>query len=330
MMMNVGQLLALLPILVVSLTIVAVMLLVALKRHHWWTATISVAGLNVALMAVVFVSLRLPPLPVTPLLVVDRFALFYMGLVLVATLACATLSHAYMERFRGNREEIYLLLLLAALGGMVLACSRHLGSLFVGLELLSVPAYGLVAYTFRKGRSLEAGMKYLVLSATASATLLFGMALVYAICGTLEFSGLEYTYRGPDAGNPILLLGTGLMLAGLAFKLSVAPFHIWTPDVYEGAPAPVGAFLATASKAAVFAVLMRFLYQSGALDAEIVRTVLAVMAGASILIGNLLAVMQTNIKRLLAYSSIAHFGYLLIPLAAPVATPEAMTVYLVT
>ncbi|HEX4869843.1 MAG TPA: NADH-quinone oxidoreductase subunit NuoN, partial [Moraxellaceae bacterium] len=329
-MIKLEQMIALLPILVVSLTIVAVMLLVALRRHHWWTATIAVAGLNVALMAVVYVSLRLPPVAVTPLLVVDHFALFYMGLVLVTTLACCTLSHAYMEKYRGNREELYLLLLLAALGGMVLACSRHLGALFVGLELLSVPAYGLVAYTFRKGRSLEAGMKYLVLSATASAMLLFGMALVYAIGGTLSFGALEYTFRGPESGSAILMLGTGLMLAGLAFKLSVAPFHIWTPDVYEGAPAPVGAFLATASKAAVFAVLMRFLYESGALDADIVRTVLAVMAGASILVGNLLAVLQTNIKRLLAYSSVAHFGYLLIPLVAPVATPEAMTVYLVT
>lgn len=329
-MIKLEQLIALLPILVVSLTIVAVMLLIALRRHHWWTATIAVAGLNAAVMAVVYVALRLPPVAVTPLLVVDYFSLFYMGLVLVATLACCTLSHAYMEKYRGNREEIYLLLLLAALGGMVLACSRHLGALFVGLELLSVPAYGLVAYTFRKGRSLEAGMKYLVLSATASAMLLFGMALVYAVCGTLGFSGLEYTYRGPESGSPVLLLGTGLMLAGLAFKLSVAPFHVWTPDVYEGAPAPVGAFLATASKAAVFAVLMRFAYESGALDSGILRNMLAVMAGASILIGNLLAVMQTNIKRLLAYSSIAHFGYLLIPLAAPVATPEAMTVYLVT
>lgn len=329
-MMNKEQLLALLPLLVVAVTTVAVMLFIAARRNHWWTATITVAGLNVALMAVVYVWLALPPVQVTPLLVVDDFALFYMGLALVATLACTTLAHAYMEKFRGNREEIYLLLLLAVTGAMVLAMSRHLGALFIGLELLSVPAYGLVAYTYRKGRSLEAGMKYLVLSATASAMLLFGMALVYAICGSLGFEQLQYTYLGPESGHPILLLGTGLMLAGIAFKLSVAPFHLWTPDVYEGAPAPVGAFLATTSKAAVLAVLVRFLYESGALAQDIVRDTLAVLAGVSILAGNLLAVFQTNIKRLLAYSSIAHFGYVLIPLVAPVATPEAITVYIVT
>lgn len=335
-MMAKQELLALLPILIVAVTIVAVMLFIAMRRNHWWTATVTVAGLNTALAAVVYLWLRLPELPhaaaigVTPLLVVDKFALFYMGLALVGTLACSTLSHAYMEKHRGNREEIYLLLLLAVMGAMVLACARHLGALFIGLELLSIPAYGLVAYTFRKGRSLEAGMKYLVLSATASAMLLFGMALVYAVCGQLTFSGLEYTYRGPESGSLLLLAGTGLMLAGLAFKLSIAPFHIWTPDVYEGAPAPVGAFLATVSKAAVFAVLLRFLYESGALDSVLLRDVLAVLAGASILLGNLLAVMQSNIKRLLAYSSIAHFGYLLIPVVAPVATPEAMSVYLLT
>jgi NADH-quinone oxidoreductase subunit N len=153
---------------------------------------------------------------------------------------------------------------------------------------------------------------------------------VYAVGGTLSFSGLAYTYLGPEAGSPLLLVGTGLMLAGLAFKLSIAPFHVWTPDVYEGAPAPVGAFLATASKTAVFAVLVRFFYESGALQEVVLRNVLAVLAGLSILVGNLLALQQSNIKRLLAYSSIAHFGYLLIPLVAPLGTPEAVTVYIIT
>lgn len=333
------QIIALLPLLIVAATVVAVMLMIAVRRNHWWSATVTVIGLNAALVSVIYVALRLPPVQVTPLMVVDGFALFYMGLILATTLACTTLAHAYMEGYKGNREEIYLLLLMATMGAMVLACSRHLGSLFIGLELLSVPTYGLVAYTFGKGRSLEAGMKYLVLSATASAILLFGMALVYAVCGTLSFSGLEYTYRGPEAGSPLLLLGTGMMLAGIAFKLSIAPFHFWTPDVYEGAPAPVGAFLATASKTAVFAVLVRFLFESGALEQVILRDVVAVLAGLSIVVGNLLAVMQSNIKRLLAYSSIAHFGYLLIPLAVPLSspglvdmylTPEAIGIYLVT
>lgn len=331
MMMAKEQLLALLPILVLAATILAVMLSIAVRRHHTLNATIAVIGLNVALATVVFNVFTLPPVVgITPLLVVDPYAAFYMGLLIVTTLACATMSHAYMEGYKSNREEIYLLLLLAALGAVVLACSRHLVSLFIGLELLSVPVYGMVAYTFRNPRTLEGGMKYMVLSATASAMLLFGMALVYAVSGTLSFSALAYTYLGPDSGSPLLLAGTALMLAGLAFKLSVAPFHLWTPDVYEGAPAPVAAFLATASKTAVFAVLVRFLYESGALQDVLLRDVLAVLAGLSIVVGNLLALMQSNIKRLLAYSSIAHFGYLLIPLVAPLGTPEAIGVYLIT
>ncbi|MDF2446858.1 MAG: NADH:ubiquinone oxidoreductase subunit [Moraxellaceae bacterium] len=330
-MMAKEQLLALLPLLVLAATIVAVMLFIAIRRNHWWNATLAVVGLNAALATVVYNAFTLPPVvELTTLLILDPYAAFYMGLLLVTTLACTTMSHAYMEGYKSNREELYLLLLLAALGAVVLACSRHLTSLFIGLELLSVPVYGMVAYTFRNPRTLEGGMKYMVLSATASAMLLFGMALIYAVAGTLSFSGLAYTYLGPDSASPLLLAGTALMIAGLAFKLSIAPFHIWTPDVYEGAPAPVGAFLATASKTAVFAVLVRFLYESGALQEIVLRDVLAVLAGISIVVGNLLALMQSNIKRLLAYSSIAHFGYLLIPLVAPLGTPEAVGVYLIT
>lgn len=329
-MMTKEQLLALLPVLVVATTVVLVMLLIAARRHHRATFILTAVGLNAALAAVIYVAIALPPMGVTPLLIVDPYAGFYMGLLLVTSLACVTLSHAYMEGYKDNREELYLLLLLAALGALVLACSRHLAAFFIGLELLSVPVYGMVAYTFRNPRTLEGGIKYLVLSAAASAMLLFGMALVYAVGGTLTFSGLAYTYLGPEAGDPVLLAGTALMLVGVGFKLSIAPFHLWTPDVYEGAPAPVAAFLATASKTAVFAVLVRFLYESGALQSIELRDVLAVLAGLSILVGNLLALQQTNIKRLLAYSSIAHFGYLLVPLVAPLGTPEAVGVYLIT
>lgn len=347
MIMPKEQLFALLPFMVLAATVVIVMLSIAVRRHHGFNATLTVIGLNLTLAAVLLVGYKLPPIEVTPLLVVDSYSIFYMSLLLVTTLACTTLSHAYMEGFKGNREELYLLLSMAVLGAMVLACSWHLAALFIGLELLSIPVYGMVAYTFRNGRALEGGIKYIVLSATASAMLLFGMALIYAVSGTLSFSGLSYTYLGPEASHPVLLIGTAMMLAGLAFKLSIAPFHAWTPDVYEGAPAPIGAFLATASKTAVFAALVRFLYESGALPSSgtnLLRDVLAVLAGFSIIVGNLLAVAQTNIKRLLAYSSIAHFGYLLVLLVvpfgateaagygveAPFGTAEAIGVYLIT
>ena len=328
MTLTTDSLIALLPILITSATAVLVMLSIAVRRHHWWNATLTVIGLNLALASVVFAS-RVTPQAVTPLLMVDGYALFYMTIILVATLACATLSHAYMEGYPGNREEMYLLLVLACIGGLVLACSRHLASLFIGLELLSVPVYAMIAYVFRERRSLEGGIKYMVLSAVASAFLLFGMALIYAQFGSLSFA--ELGAKAGEAHGPIVFAGIAMMLVGLGFKLSLAPFHLWTPDVYEGAPAPVGAFLATASKVAVFAVLLRFIAEAPAAQMGVLRDVLTALAVASILIGNLLALTQTNLKRLLGYSSIAHFGYVLVAIVAGTGiTFEAVAVYLLT
>jgi len=319
---------ALLPILITSATAILVMLSIAIRRHHWWNATLTVVGLNLALASIV-IAARVTPQLVTPLLMVDGYALFYMAVILIATLGCATLSYAYMEGYPGNREEMYLLLTLACVGGLVLACARHMASLFIGLELLSVPVYAMIAYVFREKRSLEGGIKYMVLSAVASAFLLFGMALIYSQFGKLGFA--ELGAQIGDAHGPLVFAGVALMLVGLGFKLSLAPFHLWTPDVYEGAPAAVGAFLATGSKVAVFAVLLRFIGEAPAAHMGILRDVLTAVAVASILIGNLLALTQSNLKRLLGYSSIAHFGYVLVAIIAGSGiTFEAVGVYLLT
>ncbi|MDH4612606.1 NADH-quinone oxidoreductase subunit NuoN [Pseudomonas sp. BN102] len=325
------HLIALLPLLVTCATIVVVMLAIAWKRHHSWTFGLSVIGLNLALVSIL-PALKVAPLEVTPLMMVDNFGAYYMALVLAGTLACVTLIHAYLggdsgKGYPGNREEMYLLILLSAAGGLVLVTAQHLAGLFIGLELLSVPIFGLVAYAFFNKRSLEAGIKYMVLSAAGSAFLLFGMALLYADAGSLSFSQLA------AAGTSSVLsqLGIGMMLIGLAFKLSLVPFHLWTPDVYEGAPAPVAAFLATVSKVAVFAVLLRLYQLSPATAGGWLNDLLTVIAIASILFGNLLALVQNNIKRLLGYSSIAHFGYLLVALIASKGLAvEAIGVYLAT
>jgi NADH-quinone oxidoreductase subunit N len=245
------------------------------------------------------------------------------------------MAHAYLGDgkvgYPGNREELYLLILLAAAGAMVLVSAQHLAGLFIGLELLSVPVYGLVAYAFFNKRSLEGGIKYMVLSAAGSAFLLFGMALLYAEAGSLSFDGIGKALAATGLPGPISQVGLAMMVVGLAFKLSLVPFHLWTPDVYEGAPAPVAAFLATASKVAVFAVLVRLFQISPVANSGVMHNVLAVIAVASILVGNLLALVQTNLKRLLGYSSIAHFGYLMIALVASNGMAvEAMGVYLVT
>lgn len=325
---------ALLPLLVTGATAVAVMLLIAWKRNHSQTFLLSVVGLNLALLAVI-PALGGATLEVTSLLRIDRFACYYSAVIVAATLACLTLTHAYLggqsgKGYPGNREELYLLMLLACAGGIVLVSAQHLAGLFIGLELLSVPTYGLIAYAFFNRRSLEAGIKYMVLSAAGSAFLLFGMALLYAESGSLSFAGIGASLSAGTPGH-LVQIGVGMMLVGLAFKLSLVPFHLWTPDVYEGAPAPVSAFLATASKVAVFAVLLRLYQVSPAFADGWLGHLLSLLAVASILFGNLLALLQSNLKRLLGYSSIAHFGYLLIALIASkgIAT-EAIGVYLFT
>ena len=327
------HLIALLPLLVTSLTVVVVMLAIAAKRNHTLTFILSVAGLNLALLSLI-PTLEVTPLAVTPLLLVDNFACYYMALVLAASLACITLIHAYLggesgKGYPGNREELYLLVLLSAAGGLVLVSAQHLAGLFIGLELLSVPTYGVIAYAFFNKRSLEAGIKYMVLSAAGSAFLLFGMALLYAESGNLAFADLGVSLARES--TLLVQIGIGMMLIGLAFKLSLVPFHLWTPDVYEGAPAPVAAFLATASKVAVFAVLLRLYQISPATAGGWLNELLTLIAIASILFGNLLALLQNNLKRLLGYSSIAHFGYLLVALVASQGLAvEAIGVYLAT
>ncbi len=302
---------ALLPLLITCATTVFVMLAIAIKRNHWWNATVTVIGLNIALLSS-YIALKVIPQTVTTLFVVDGFSLFFSGLILIAALGATTLTNAYMESFKRNREEIYLLITIATAGGIVLSFSHHMASLFIGLEMMSIALYGMVAYTYDRARSLEAAIKYMVLSATASAIMLFGIALIYAQIGSLAFS--EIGAGITQEPSLLIVVGGMLLVIGLFFKLSLAPFHLWTPDVYEGAPAPVGAFLATAAKVAVFAVLVRFaiLESKNVLASMPFVVTLIVVACISMMVGNLLALKQNNIKRMLGYSSIAHFGYLLL------------------
>lgn len=307
------QLIALLPLLIVGLTVVVVMLSIAWRRNHFVNATLTVVGLNLALLSLWFVG-HAGPMDVTPLLRVDGYSMFYTSLVMLASLATCTFAYPWLAGFPDNKDEFYLLVLIAALGGIVLASANHLAALFIGVELLSLPLFGLIGYAFRQKRSLEAALKYTILSAAASSFLLFGIALIYADSGNLSFVALGQHLSDDMLREPLLLIGLGMMIIGLGFKLSLVPFHLWTPDVYQGAPAPVSTFLATASKIAIFGVIMRLFMYAPVTDSEAVRTVLAVIAFVSILFGNLMAISQSNIKRLLGYSSIAHLGYLLVAL----------------
>ncbi|MGL5102540.1 MAG: NADH-quinone oxidoreductase subunit NuoN [Plesiomonas sp.] len=325
------SLVAELPLIITGLTALIVMMVIAWKREHFYVATVSVIGLNLALFSVLF-GAQVPAQQVTQLLQVDGFSLFFSALILVATLASCTFAYLWLQGYPDNKEEFYLLLLIAACGGLVLTGARHLTSLFIGIELISLPLFGLVGYSYREKRSLEASIKYMVLSAAASAFILFGMALLYAETGSLVFVDIGSSLQHHTLHEPLLLAGFGMMLVGFAFKLSLAPFHLWTPDIYEGAPAPVATFIATAGKVAIFAVFLRFLLSTPAANHPVLQQVLSILAVLSILFGNLSALMQNNIKRMLGYSSIAHFGYVLVAVVAArnLAVPEeSVAVYLV-
>ncbi len=322
--MNTGQLMALMPILMLSLTAVVLMIQASIKRDQglaWWITAI---GFLLTLWGAGYA--REFTQPVTMLLMVDDWGLFFTTLILVASLVTLILSKDSFSPEGERKEEYYLLLVLSVLGAVVLIQSSHMASLLLGMELMGVALYGMIAFPEKGELPLEAAIKYLVLSACASAMLLFGFALIYAATGDLSYGGMGAKAAAAFSQEPLVLMaGSAMVLAGLAFKISAVPFHMWTPDVYQGAPTPVTGFLATVSKGAVFVALTRFYLDGQLYQYDSLIMALSVVAMASMLVGNWLALRQDNIKRLLAYSSIAHFGYLLIVLIALAAAQSTMS-----
>lgn len=325
--MSSQQLIACSPLIVIALAAVVELLLISFHRGERAAAAVAAAGLVLAGAALAAAN-ACGSTAITSLLVVDRYALFYIGLILIAGLGTIALAYSYFS----SAGELYVLVLLGTLGAAVLTASVHFASLFLALELLSISLYALISYRGGERRGVEAALKYLVLAGTSAAFLLFGMALIYAELGTLEFRSMAGVAQADAHARPaIWLVGEALIITGVGFKLALVPFHLWTPDVYQGAPAPVAAFVATASKSAVFAVLLRFLTEVHGATVPSLVLVLSLIAGFSMFFGNLLALLQSNIKRILGYSSIAHLGYLLVALTAPggLAT-EAVGYYLAT
>jgi NADH-quinone oxidoreductase subunit N len=303
----------LLPLIVPAGTALVVMLQIALYRCHILSALLSLSGIALSFATLINTYPFLPH-QITELLIADHYAFFYTGLILAASFIVVLLSYGYLEKHKGNHDEFYILLLLAILGSAVLIASSHFVSLFLGLEILSVSLYSLIAYLRTSDRGVEAGIKYLILATASAAFLLFGSALIYAELGTMSFS--QIASKATNTNNMFLLTGTAMIIVGTGFKLALVPFHMWTPDVYEGAPAPVTAFIATVSKGAMFAVLLRYFSFVDARSNNSLFLIFTLIAIASMFFGNILALMQNNVKRILAYSSIAHLGYLLVAFLA--------------
>ncbi len=323
--MNSTDVVAVLPLVVLGAASLLVLLAIAFHRSHGLIVLLTLFGELAAFAAIPFAS-SASPCQVTILITIDHYSLFFAALFLAGSFAVTILSYGYLAKKSEEKEEFYLLLLLATFGSLVLASSSHFVSFFLGLEILSVSLYIMIAYLGGEKQPLEAGVKYMILAGTSAAFLVFGMALVYAETGTMDFARLA---SSADYPGLLLLAGFALILSGVGFKLALVPFHMWTPDVYQGAPAPVAAFVATVSKGAVFALLLRCFVQTEAYAHSSLFWILTAISIASMAAGNFLALLQSNLKRLLAYSSIAHLGYLLVAfLASKDLAVAASTFYL--
>jgi NADH-quinone oxidoreductase subunit N len=309
-----------LPFLVLAGGMVATIFVSLVGRPSFQRVVTPLVAVGSLLAAGVIFALRIgkpDPSVMSGALALDDLALIFDLAFVAAALCTAVLAWRGSTVREAGRGEFYALLITSVLGMALLASATNLVSFFIAFELLSIPLYVLCAADLRRNASLEAGIKYLIVGSLGSAVLLYGLAMIYGATGSTDFVNIGRALAAPAIGeDPLLLVGIGLALAGLAFKASVAPFHQWTPDVYEGAPTPVTAFMAVATKFAVLAVLLRF----GGLALAPVRdhwaVVLAALATVTIVVGNLGALRQESIKRMLGYSAVAQIGYLLAGVAA--------------
>jgi len=258
-----------------------------------------------------------PRLAFANMVAIDGFAVFFFIVIAISIALAALLGDGYLRREQLDGPEFYVLALLSGAGGMLMAAANDLIVIFLGLETLSIALFVLAGFHRRRAESGEAAMKYFVLSAFSSAFLLYGIAMVYGSTGTTNLAGIaQWLAKNVAVGNGLLMAGLALLLVGFGFKVAAVPFHTWTPDVYQGSPTPVTAFMAGASKAAGFAALLRVFFSTFSVLRLDWRPLVWGLAVASLLVGSVLAVVQSDIKRMLAYSSISHAGYILVGLQA--------------
>ncbi|MFP3883699.1 MAG: NADH-quinone oxidoreductase subunit N [Actinomycetota bacterium] len=310
--------LALAPEIIIVVTLLGVLSLdLFLPRpQKYWTATLAVAGSALALLPLGFLAVQGDTISMFDgSYVVDEFALVLKGLFLIAAYIVFLMSHHYIESDRYYQGEYYFLLLTSILGSLVMASARDLIVLFIGLEMTTAPLFLLAGW--RKGdlKSNEASLKYFILGVLSTAIMLFGMSLVFGLTGEVTFAGIAEATQGM-AEEPALIMAILFLIVGFGFKVSAVPFHFWAPDTYEGAPTPVTAYLSVNSKAAGFVAMLIVMYQALPAASEVWAPALWLLAALSMTIGNLSALRQTNIVRLLAYSSIAQAGFMLVPFAA--------------
>jgi NADH-quinone oxidoreductase subunit N len=325
---------ALAPELLLAATVVAVLVVDLLPVRKVWTAVVGLVGLFVSFVPVLTLGLcdslsfceqTAPRAMFDGTYVVDTFSLVLKGLFLGSAFVALLISVGYLERGRFWEGEYYFLMLASVLGAVVMASSRGLVTIFVGLELVTGPTFLLAGWRKGNARSNEAALKYFIVGVLSASFLLFGMSLLYGITGSLSFAGIREAILSSELAAPgfsdlpLLNIAVLLTLLGFGFKIAAVPFHFWTPDTYEGAPTPVTAYLSVVSKAAGFVGLLVITYQAFADLRGIWGPALWILAATSMTLGNLSALRQTNIVRMLGYSSIAQGGFILAPFGAAVA-----------
>ena len=286
------------------------------RLKKYWTATTAVAGSALALIPLAFLAVDGETISMfNGSYVVDEFALVLKGLFLIAAYIVFLMSVNYIESDRYYQGEYYLLLLASLLGSLVLASARDLIILFIGIELVTGPLYMLAGW--RKGdvKSNEASLKYFILGVLSTAVLLYGLSFLYGLTGEVTFAGIAEA-TASIADSPALAMAIIFVIVGFGFKISAVPFHFWAPDTYEGAPTPITAYLSVNSKAAGFVAMLLVVYLALPAVSDVWAPALWLLAALSMTIGNLSALRQTNIVRLLAYSSVAQAGFMLVPFAA--------------
>ncbi|MDO9088259.1 MAG: NADH-quinone oxidoreductase subunit N [Anaerolineaceae bacterium] len=285
------------------------------KGRKGITALLAAVGMAIAL-GFVLASSGSTILGFNQMVVLDGFASFIQVLFLVSGLAAVALAYDYVQRMNINHGEFYVLMMFSIAGMMLMSQAYNLLMVFLSLELLSIPLYVLTGFARTRVESEEAALKYFLLGAFASGFVLYGTALVFSATGQLDFVGIAAVVQAGSANPVLFLIGSTLLLVGFGFKVAAVPFHMWTPDVYQGAPTPVTAFMSVAVKAAGFAALMRVFLVLFPGISEHLTPILWVMAALTMVVGNIVALAQNNIKRMLAYSAIAHAGYILMAFVA--------------
>lgn len=310
------------PELVLLVAASLILIFIGFRKMNYWAPVIAVVGMIVSFYLAVG-QWNQHSSGFAGLLTCDSFGVMFKLIFLLASFLSLFIAHRYFSVKGINRPEFYALLMFSTMGMMVMANTVDLVVMFLGLEIMSIPLYVMAAFNRRSLESNEAGIKYFIMGAFASAFLMMGIAFVYGAAETTDFRRIVADFSYIVANYKIYLYaGAALILVGFGFKIAAVPFHTWVPDVYQGAPTPVTAFFSVAPKAAGFAVMMRiFLY--GFEGIEILSDVFWVLAVLTMTVGNILALRQDNVKRMLAYSSISHAGYIMISLA--VGGPEAIS-----